>query len=47
VVAGAHSLEDGAKLAALRAKSLIPLNGNGEKASFALSAEENEPLIAP
>ena len=47
VVAGALSLEDGAKVAALRAKALISLMGEGEMASFALSPTELEPLIAP
>ncbi len=47
VVAGALSLEDGARLAALRAKALIPLMGKGEMASFALSADELEEKLAP
>jgi malonyl CoA-acyl carrier protein transacylase/NAD(P)-dependent dehydrogenase (short-subunit alcohol dehydrogenase family) len=47
VVAGALSLEDGAKLAALRAKSLTGLMGEGEMASVQASAEEVEPHLAP
>jgi acyl transferase domain-containing protein/NAD(P)-dependent dehydrogenase (short-subunit alcohol dehydrogenase family)/acyl carrier protein len=47
VVAGALSLEDGAKLADLRAKSLMGLMGKGEMASVQASAEEVEPHLAP
>ena len=47
VVAGALSLQDGAKLAALRAKSLVSLMGKGEMASVQASAEEVEPHLTP
>jgi acyl transferase domain-containing protein len=47
VVCGALSLQDGAKVAALRARALIPLMGRGEMASFALGAGEVEELAAP
>src|SRR4029077_13935032 len=47
VVAGALTLEEGAKLAAIRAQALIALMGKGEMASFVLSAAELEPLLSP
>ena len=47
VVAGALSLKDGAKLAALRAKSLRSLIGKGEMASIQASAEEVAPHLEP
>jgi acyl transferase domain-containing protein/acyl carrier protein len=47
VIAGALSLQDGAKLTALRAKALVGLMGKGEMASLALSAKETEARIAP
>jgi acyl transferase domain-containing protein/acyl carrier protein len=47
VVAGALSLEDGARLAALRAKALLPLMGGGDMASFLATPEELEPMIEP
>jgi malonyl CoA-acyl carrier protein transacylase/NAD(P)-dependent dehydrogenase (short-subunit alcohol dehydrogenase family)/acyl carrier protein len=47
VIAGALSLKDGAKLTALRSKALLPLMGEGEMASFALSAEELQAKLAP
>ncbi len=47
VIAGALSLRDGAKLAALRAKALIPLMGKGEMASLALSADQLQGKLAP
>ena len=47
VVAGALSLEDGAKLAALRAQSLTGLIGKGEMASVAASPEQIADLLVP
>ena len=47
VIAGALTLEDGAKLAALRAKSLMGLMGKGEMASVQASAEHVEPHLTP
>jgi acyl transferase domain-containing protein/aryl carrier-like protein len=47
VLAGALTLDDGAKLAALRAKALIPLMGEGEMASVAASPEQVEAHLAP
>ena len=47
VISGALTLEDGAKLAALRAKSLMGLMGKGEMASVQASAEEAEPHLKP
>ena len=47
VISGALTLEDGAKLAALRAKSLVSLMGKGEMASVQASAEEVEPHLTP
>ena len=46
VVAGALSLEDGAKLAALRAQALLPLIGKGEMTSVAASPEQIEEILA-
>ena len=46
VIAGALTLDDGAKLAALRAKALIPLMGEGEMASVAASPEQIEAQLA-
>ncbi|MFK4190362.1 beta-ketoacyl synthase N-terminal-like domain-containing protein, partial [Streptomyces sparsogenes] len=45
-VAGALTLEDGARIIALRAKALRPLIGHGAMASLSLSAEETERLLA-
>ncbi len=47
VIAGALSLQDGAKLAALRAKALIALMGKGEMASFAASPTELAQKLEP
>ena len=47
LVAGALTLDDGAKLAALRAKSLVSLMGKGEMASVQAGAEEVEPQPRP
>ena len=47
VVAGALSLEDGARLAALRAKALVPLMGMGDMASFLATLQELQPMIEP
>ncbi|MER7009507.1 type I polyketide synthase, partial [Dactylosporangium sp. NPDC000555] len=47
VVAGGLSLEDGAKVVALRSKALRVLAGKGRMASVARSREETAELIAP
>ncbi len=47
VVCGALSLEDGARLAALRAKALIPLVGEGDMVSIATGPDESGPLLEP
>jgi acyl transferase domain-containing protein len=46
-VAGALSLEDGARVVALRSKAILALSGRGGMVSLALSADEAEALIAP
>ena len=46
-VAGAISLEDGARIAALRSRSLTRLNGAGQMVSVALGQPEAERLIEP
>ncbi|GCD95687.1 polyketide synthase [Embleya hyalina] len=46
-VAGALSLEDGARIVALRGRALLDLSGKGGMASVALSAEEAAELTAP
>nr|WJJ61189.1 type I PKS [Streptomyces sp.] len=47
VVAGALSLEDGARVVALRARTLRALAGRGGMTSLALSAREARALIGP
>ncbi|OPC78047.1 hypothetical protein B4N89_38185 [Embleya scabrispora] len=46
-VAGALSLEDGARIVALRSRALLDLSGGGGMASVALSAEQAAELAAP
>ncbi|MFI1585819.1 SDR family NAD(P)-dependent oxidoreductase [Embleya sp. NPDC020630] len=46
-VAGALSLEDGARIVALRSRALLDLSGKGGMASVALSADEAAELTAP
>ncbi|MEW2079925.1 SDR family NAD(P)-dependent oxidoreductase [Streptomyces sp. NPDC013433] len=46
-VAGALSLEDGAKVVALRSKAILDLSGKGGMASVGLSAEDVAELTAP
>jgi mycoketide-CoA synthase len=46
-VAGALSLEDAARVVALRSQALLPLAGRGGMTSLALSAEQARELIAP
>ncbi|MFJ8744634.1 type I polyketide synthase [Embleya sp. NPDC127516] len=46
-VAGALSLDDGAKIVALRSKAILDLAGKGAMASVGLSAEEVTELMAP
>ncbi|MGW9214397.1 SDR family NAD(P)-dependent oxidoreductase, partial [Embleya sp. NPDC055664] len=46
-VAGALSLEDGARIVALRSRALLDLSGRGGMASVALSADEAAELTAP
>ncbi|MDX2548107.1 SDR family NAD(P)-dependent oxidoreductase [Streptomyces sp. WI04-05B] len=47
VVAGALSLEDGAKVVALRSRTLDALAGRGGMASLSLPADETETALAP
>ncbi|HEV7614610.1 MAG TPA: type I polyketide synthase, partial [Solirubrobacterales bacterium] len=47
VVAGALSLEDGARVSALRSQALTELAGKGGMVSLALAAERSEELIEP
>jgi acyl transferase domain-containing protein/acyl carrier protein len=46
-VAGALSLEDGARVVALRSKAIVALSGRGGMVSVALAVAEVEALIAP
>ncbi|MEH0420580.1 type I polyketide synthase [Streptomyces sp. B21-083] len=47
VVAGALSLEDGAKVVALRSRALVALAGAGGMVSLAVSADRARALLAP
>ncbi|WP_285710969.1 type I polyketide synthase, partial [Microtetraspora sp. NBRC 16547] len=47
VVAGGLSLEDGARVVALRSKALLALTGSGGMVSLAVTAERAHELIAP
>ncbi|KJS51732.1 hypothetical protein VM98_35550 [Streptomyces rubellomurinus subsp. indigoferus] len=46
-VAGALSLEDGARVVAMRSRALLGLTGRGGMVSVALPAEEVERLLEP
>ncbi|MDS0136277.1 SDR family NAD(P)-dependent oxidoreductase [Amycolatopsis sp. CM201R] len=47
VVSGALSLEDGARVVALRSKAILALSGAGGMVSVAASREQTESLVAP